>query len=116
MTTVSVAQEQEYGGRFNLDVWKKLLSYALPYRRSVLVMESQPRLNDLSESDKTPIQEAQHALYFQSVPGRAYVVQSTDRLGQGWKVETVVTATTRQKRVVLDKPVSQAFYRIVVVP
>jgi hypothetical protein len=83
---------------------------------SLLVIESQPRLADLAPSDQTPLPAGQYALYFQSVPGRSYVVQRTDRLGGDWRAETVVTATTSQKRVVLPQPAAQAFYRILVVP
>jgi len=45
-----------------------------------------------------------------------YEIQSADRLGGTWKTKLTVAATTTQKRVVLDKPVGQAFYRMVVVP
>jgi len=83
---------------------------------SLLVIEIQPRFADLAPEDQTQLAEGQHAMYFQSVPGRSYVVQRADQLGGGWRVETVVTATTTQNRVVLQNPAAQAYYRILVVP
>jgi hypothetical protein len=84
--------------------------------KSLLALEGTPRMNDLAEGDRTPIGATQHALYFQSVPGKQYEIQSTDELGGTWKTVQTIIATTTPKRVVLDKPARQAFYRVVVRP
>lgn len=84
-------------------------------RESVLKFES-ISTDLLCEEDKGPIETFQHALYFQSVPGATYVVESTESLGAAWSIDTVVTALTAQKRIVLEKPVGCRFYRVMVVP
>jgi hypothetical protein len=83
---------------------------------SVLAFESAPRPDDLADADKTAIGADQHALYFQTVPGRQYEIQSATIIGGAWNTETNVTATTTQKRVLLKKPVNQEFYRVSLMP
>jgi len=83
--------------------------------KSLLGFESTPRLNDLAEEEKAPVAAGQLALYFQSVPGQTYELQAEDVLGGGWKSVTRVSASTGQKRVVLNRPASTGFYRLMVV-
>jgi hypothetical protein len=81
---------------------------------SVLKFEGTPRPNDLADADKTAIAEDQQALYFQTVPGRKYEIQSANSLTGAWLTKTNITATTPQKRVVFKKPVNQEFYRVAI--
>ncbi len=81
-----------------------------------LMFESVLRSDELTEADKTAIGPDQHALYFQTVPGRSYEIQSLNTFGGTWQTENNVTATTTQKRAVVNKPVDQRFYRVVLVP
>ena len=83
-------------------------------RTSSLVFEALARPGDLSEDDKGPIDPSDFALYFQSVPGQSYEIQSRDTLGSAWSTAASVTATTTQKRVRLIKPSTQKFYRVVI--
>jgi hypothetical protein len=83
---------------------------------SKLAFESVLRPNDLEEADKTPAGSDQLALYFQTVPGKEYAIQSVSAVGGAWQTETNVTATTSQKRVLVNKPIGQGFYRIVLAP
>jgi hypothetical protein len=83
---------------------------------SVLEFEGGARPNDLADADKTAIGPDQHALYLQTVPGRQYEIQSVGAMGGAWQTETNVTATTTQKRVLVNIPVVQEFYRVVLVP
>lgn len=82
---------------------------------SALMFESVLRPDALTDADKTALGTDQHALYFQTVPGKQYGIQSLNALGGTWQTETNVTATTTQKRVLVTKPVSQGFYRLVLV-
>ncbi len=83
---------------------------------SALKFEGAPLLENLAEEDKTAIGTDQHALYFQTVPGKKYEIQSTTALSGTWQTETNVSATTTQKRVLVNKPANQEFYRVVLVP
>lgn len=84
---------------------------------SVLRLEPSPRTNDLSEADQIPLGAEQHALYFQSVPGKTYLIQSIGNLSGGpWQYEATVTATTTQKRIVLTQPGARRFYRVMLQP
>ena len=83
---------------------------------SALKFESAPLLENLAEEDKTAIGSDQHALYFQSVPGKQYKIESATAFGVAWRTETNVNATTTQKRVLVTKPLDQRFYRVVLVP
>jgi hypothetical protein len=83
---------------------------------SALRMEQQPRLADLTESDKTPPGPNQFALYFQSIPGKIYELQTTSTIGSPWKSAFTVIATTTQKRVLMSKPASKGFYRVLLIP
>jgi hypothetical protein len=84
--------------------------------KSALKLESVARPNDLFDSDKTPVRAGEYALYFQTIPGKQYLIQSVNAFGGEWQSITNVTATTVQKRVLVRKPVDQAFYRVVLVP
>jgi hypothetical protein len=84
--------------------------------KSVLAFEAVPRPEALDESDKTPVDALHHALYFQSVPGKVYEVQSSDALSGRWTTRQNVTAVSAQTRVVLEKPASPEFYRLLLVP
>ena len=83
---------------------------------SALKFERTPRLADLTDNDKTAVGSDRHALYFQSVPGKQYKVESATAFDDTWQAETNVTATTTQKRVLVSKPLDQRFYRVALVP
>jgi hypothetical protein len=83
---------------------------------SALIFDRVTRLADLADADKTAVGSDQHALYFQSVPGKQYKIESATAFGVTWQTETAVTATTSQKRVLVTKPLDQRFYRVVLVP
>ena len=83
---------------------------------SVLRIDRAPKLGDLSASEQDHPNSDELALYFQSVPGVIYDIQSADVLGGSWKTEATVTATSAQKRVLLGKPDSKGFYRVLVSP
>ena len=82
-------------------------------RVSLLTLECVPRMNDLTAEDQTPIGAAQHAVYFRSVPGKQYGVQWAESVDGPWNTTAVVSPTTMQKRLVFDKPATQAFYRVI---
>jgi hypothetical protein len=82
--------------------------------QSALAFEHAIRPDDLTEEDKTPLPPSQFALYFQSIPGKSYEVQFTGKLGSAWsKAGTIAAGRATQKRVVLDRPVVNGFYRLV---
>jgi hypothetical protein len=83
---------------------------------SWLAFEGAPRPGALAEEDQTTISVGQHALYFQSIPGMRYEILSSDFLGGAWSSVATVDADALQKRVLVDRPASAAFYRIQVVP
>jgi hypothetical protein len=83
---------------------------------SVLKFENTPRLNDLADEDKTAVGPDQRALYFQTVSGKKYEIQSASVVGGTWQTETNATATTTQKRVLVNKNNTQGFYRVILVP
>jgi hypothetical protein len=83
---------------------------------SKLAFESAARINDLADGDKTAVGPGQHALYFQTVPGKKYELQSATAIAGVWQTETNIAATTTQKRVLVSKPVNQGFYRLILVP
>lgn len=83
---------------------------------SKLAFESAPRLSDLVEDDKTAVGSSQHALYFQTVPGKQYEIQAVTTIAGTWQTITNLTATTTQKRVLINKPIDQEFYRLILVP
>ena len=80
---------------------------------SLLMFDPEPRLEDLTDEDKTPIESAQHALYVRSIPGKTYAVQWADSPTGPWNVDAVFTATTAQMRFVFDKPEGLGFYRVI---
>lgn len=85
-------------------------------RASVLAFEFLARPGDLSVEDQTPPDVGRFALYFQSIPDKSYAIQSRERLGTAWTTGTTVTATTSQKRVLLNRPATQAFFRVILRP
>jgi hypothetical protein len=84
--------------------------------QSKLAFEAAARPEDLSAADQTPIAEGRFGLYFQSIPGKSYSVQSSGRLGGEWSTVANTTASNPQSRVVLDRPAGAAFYRLLVNP
>jgi hypothetical protein len=81
---------------------------------SVLAFEREARPAALIDEDKTPVDAHRIALYFQTVPGKNYGVLSSSTLNGPWNTLTNLTATTTQRRVVLDQPAGNAFYRVMV--
>jgi hypothetical protein len=84
--------------------------------KSALAFESTARPEDLIEEDKTPLEAGQFALYFQTVPGRTYDIQSCATLNGEWSMAKTVIAATTQKRVALSRPAEKAFYRVATRP
>jgi hypothetical protein len=79
---------------------------------SVLAFESVPRPDDLTAEDQTSIGTDEHAVYYQSVPGKSYAVGWSSSLDGGWWFNEVVTATTTQKRFVFPKGGGGLFFRL----
>lgn len=84
--------------------------------KSVLRFENGARPEDLVEADKTTVETGQFAVYLQTVPGKHYNIQSVRLLGGAWQSETNITATTTQKRVILNKNEDRACFRAVLSP
>ena len=82
----------------------------------LLTFEAAPRLEALVEMDRTDVPPGKHALYFQSLPGLRYEILSSETLDGTWRTATTATATTSQKRALVDQPASAAFYRIQALP
>lgn len=80
--------------------------------RSRLVLERAPRIEDLSEPDRTPPGDREHALYLRTIPGKTYGVHIADALGE-WRLDRILTATTTQARLLFPKPNPAAFYRVI---
>jgi hypothetical protein len=83
---------------------------------SLLTFERAAGPEDLAEADQGPIPAGEHALYFQSIPGTRYEILSSETFGGAWTTAATAFATTWQKRVLVDKPASAAFYRIRALP
>ncbi|MDB6040599.1 MAG: Cell surface protein, partial [Verrucomicrobiales bacterium] len=83
---------------------------------SVLAFEGAPRADALAEADQSAIPQGQQSLYFQTIPGTRYEILSTETIGGEWSIVATVSASTSQKRVLLDKPSLAAYYRIHVLP
>ncbi len=83
---------------------------------SRLELEPNPRPADLAPSDQTPIDPAQHPLYFPSIPGKYYAIQSAPTLGAPWQLQATRIASTAQTRILLPKPEPHAFYRVQALP
>ena len=81
-------------------------------RTSTLDFEALAKPGDLIAEDKAPLEPGEFALYFQSVPGQSYEIQSTDAVGGSWSTAATLAATTTQKRVRLAKPAGARFYRV----
>jgi hypothetical protein len=85
-------------------------------RASVLALELEPRPADLASNDRIPVPGGHRAVYFQSVPGRYYGVQSTALIPGLWSLVDVRVASATQTRFVVQKPPTSAFYRVVLLP
>ncbi len=83
---------------------------------SRLELELAPRPADLTASDQTPVPAGQRAVYFRSVPGRYYGVQSATDLSGAWTLAAVRIASTTETRFVLPASGSQDFYRVLALP
>lgn len=83
---------------------------------SLVAFDHVARPDELADEDKTPISAAQHALYFQSIPGMRYEILSSETLAGPWTPAATLSATTSQKRALVDKPPRAGFYRIQVLP
>lgn len=85
---------------------------------SLLAFERAPRPDALDEEDLAAVPDGQHAIYFQSIPGMGYRIASSQVLGINgqWTIVATVSATTFQKRVLVEKPVGAAFYQIAIEP
>lgn len=81
--------------------------------KSTLAFEAAARPADLENDDKTPLSSSQFALYVQTVPGKTYDIQSRHSLDGAWNTAATVTASTTQKRVVLQRPKNPLIYRVV---
>lgn len=84
--------------------------------KSVLRFENGARPEDLVDGDKTAVGPGQFVVYLETVPGKQYNIQSVRHLGGAWQTETNITATTTQKRVVLNKTADRACFRAVLSP
>ena len=80
--------------------------------KSALRMEDRPRPSDLSVSDQAPPNPDQHALYFQSVPGKIYELQTSPDLRPPWNAVATFIATSGQKRVLVSEPAGNGYYRM----
>ena len=100
----------------NHDEW---LSGTDPTQKaSVLVLELVPRPMDLSADDQKPVPSNKRTIYFRSVPGRYYGIQSTGKLPGDWQFQAVRIAPTEasQTRFLLDQPTTNAFFRVLALP
>lgn len=82
-------------------------------------IELLPRPGALTDEDREPISADSHAWYFASSVNRYYGIQQTFDLTSGpWQlIKTRVGASNAtQMRFVLDRPTTNAFYRLVVLP
>lgn len=75
-------------------------------------LSSQPE--SLAQADMELTPATHHALYFRSVPGTRYLVESAADVTGPWRVELVRTATATQTRALVKKPAGHAFYRVTV--
>ena len=104
-------------GSKNRDEW---LGGTDPIRRlSVLQMELTPRQADLADSDKTPVPADKRPIYFRSVPGRGYALQSSIGVNNDlWSFagSSVASSNTSQTRLLVPKEDSNTFYRVYVLP
>ena len=79
-------------------------------------LELTPRPADLAVSDQTEVPVGQRAIYFRSVPGRYYAVQSITELGGAWTLQGTRVASTTQTRFVVPAGGAQSFYRVLALP
>ena len=105
-------------GLSNHDEW--LAGTDPTQRASVLALELAPRPADLADTDRTPVPGGYHAVYFRSVPGRYYGVQSTAFIQGPWALQDVRVASATQTRFVVQNrgadDFHRAFYRVVLLP
>jgi hypothetical protein len=79
-------------------------------------LERAARPADLTASDQTSVPAGQRGVYFRSVPGRYYGVQSAGDLAGPWNLRAVRFASTSQTRFALPADSPQIFYRVIVLP
>lgn len=80
---------------------------------SVPALELFPVMASLTDGDRKTIAVNQRALYFRSVPGRYYGLQTAPAMDGHWALIKVRSATTTQIRFAIEKTLTTAFYRVV---
>lgn len=85
-------------------------------RTSMFELDLASRPAELTESDRTPITGDRNAIYFRSVPGKRYGIESARSLQGSWQLKAVTTASSTQTRFVLERTEPEAFYRVLVLP
>jgi hypothetical protein len=101
-------------GLSNLQEWQAGTDPTNP--NSALRFEAKPRIADMADGDKTPLNPGEYALYLQTIPYRQYDIQSVTSLGGVWQTEVTVSTTTTQKRILVYKGLDKVLYRAVLVP
>ncbi|MCW5559928.1 MAG: leucine-rich repeat domain-containing protein, partial [Verrucomicrobiae bacterium] len=103
-------------GRLNGDEW--LADTDPTQSTSRLEIELTPRLADLAPEDQTSIPAGKYGVYFRSVAGRYYSLQSVSGLGEAWRAQAtrIGAPGATQTRILLPEPGPQVFFRILVLP
>ena len=108
--------DPDIDGITNYDEW--LAGTDPTQKTSALALELFPRRSDLAVSDLTPEDASQRALYFRSVPGRLYSLQTAALLSGPWEQRTTRRAAlhTTQTRVLVSRQTGNEFYRVMELP